>query len=80
MSKKSGRRKTKQFPLENDQNKNNDQQSWANKIQPILTRYGLDIFGVSMFAIAVLTLFGLIGWTTGSLISNWVNLDRKSVV
>ncbi len=74
MSKKSGRRKTKKYQLENDQNPNDHQQNWLNKIQPILTRYGLDIFGVSMFAIAVLTLFGLIRWTTGSIISNWVNL------
>ena len=74
MSKKSGTINNKQYSLENDQNSTDHQQNLLSKIQPILSRYGLDIFGVSMFAIAGLTLFGLIGWTAGSLISNWINL------
>jgi len=74
MSKKSGKTKTKQYLIEKNQNQNDLQQNWINKIQPIFRRYGLDFFGVSMFAVAILTLFGLIGWTQGSVISNWVTL------
>ncbi|MDO9088061.1 MAG: DNA translocase FtsK [Anaerolineaceae bacterium] len=60
--------------MENDQKSSGDQQNWLLKIQPIIRRYGLDLFGESMFAIAVLTLFGLIGWTSGSLITTWITL------
>ena len=74
MSKKSGKIKNKQYSLENDQKPTDFHQNWLSKIQPILSRYGLDFLGISMFAMAVLTLFGLIGWTAGSLIINWVNL------
>lgn len=74
MSKKSGKTKTKQYLIEKNQNQNDLQQNWINKIQPIFRKYGLDFFGVSMFAVAILTLFGLIGWTQGSVISNWVTL------
>lgn len=74
MSKKPVEKKIKQYLIEKGQNPNDQQQNWINKVQPIVSRYGLDVFGVSMFAIAGLTLFGLIGWTTGSIISNWVNL------
>ena len=63
--------------MENDQKSSGDQKNWTVKIQPIIRRYGLDLFGVSMFAMAVLTLFGLIGWTSGSLITNWITLITK---
>ncbi len=77
MSKKSGRNGNKQYLLGDNPKSNDHQQNWINKIQPILSRYGLDFFGVIMFAGAVLTLFGLVGWTTGSIITNWVNLLKQ---
>ncbi|MDX9850522.1 MAG: DNA translocase FtsK [Anaerolineaceae bacterium] len=77
MSKKSGRNGNKQYLLGDNPKPNDHQQNWINKIQPILSRYGLDFFGVIMFAGAVLTLFGLVGWTTGSIITNWVNLLKQ---
>ncbi len=77
MSKKSGRKVSKQYLLEDNPGSNDHPQNWINKIQPTLNRNGLDFFGVFMFAMAVLTLFGLIGWTTGSIISNWVNLLKQ---
>jgi hypothetical protein len=80
MSKKSGKIKNKQYSLENDQKPTDYHQNWLSKIQPILSRYGLDFLGISMFAMAVLTLFGLIGWTAGSLIINWVNLITNGLV
>ncbi len=40
-------------------------------IRPFIRRYGLDILGVVLAAAAVLTLFALIGWTSGDLIDRW---------
>jgi S-DNA-T family DNA segregation ATPase FtsK/SpoIIIE len=77
MSRKSKNKNSKKFLLENGQKPSDNSQNWLIKIQPVISRYGLDVFGVSMFALAGLTLFGLIGWTKGSLIINWITLITR---
>ncbi|HSM24700.1 MAG TPA: DNA translocase FtsK [Anaerolineaceae bacterium] len=73
MSKKPANRKNKKYLIEKEQNQPDDQ-PWLTKAHSLVRRYGLDLFGVTMIAIAILTLFGLFKWTTGSLISSWVHL------
>lgn len=72
MSKKPANRKSTKYFLEKE--KDQAEQPWLAKTNSLIRRYGLDLFGVTMIAIAILTLFGLFKWTTGSLISSWVNL------
>lgn len=74
MRKKTGNKQPKDYFLDNNQDSTGQQNQWINKIQPILSRYGLDVLGVAMFALAILTLFGLLKWTSGSIISDWVEL------
>ncbi|MAT44858.1 MAG: hypothetical protein CL609_21210 [Anaerolineaceae bacterium] len=51
--------------------------SILTKIRPFLRRYGLDILAIVLIAWAILTLFSLIGWTSGSFIDRWqVFLER----
>ncbi len=71
MSKKAERKNNKNFSLEKDQKISDQSQDWFSKIHPVLNRYGLDVFSVIMFALAVLFMFGLLGWTSGSLISTF---------
>lgn len=46
-------------------------QNWFQNLQPIIYRFGWDFLGVFFFVLAILTLLGLIGWTSGSFISFW---------
>lgn len=74
MSKKSIIKNSKKFLLEEQKKDTEFEQKWINRTQSIIRRYGLDVFGVLMLALGVLTLFGLFRWTTGSLISSWIKL------
>lgn len=77
MSKKAERKNNKNFSLEKDQKISDQSQDWFSKIHPVLNRYGLDVFSVIMFALAVLFMFGLLGWTSGSLISTFKTFLSK---
>jgi len=74
MSKRTRSKKAKNFLLDKDQDSPIQKKDWIQKIYPLVSRFGLDIFGVSMFALAIITLFGLLDWTSGSIISNWIKL------
>lgn len=77
MSKNSGRKISKKYLIENDQKSSDLTENWFAKIQPLVSRYGLDILTVVLFAVGALTLLGLIGWTSGSLISRWIEFLSK---
>ena len=74
MSKKPNKPKNKKYLAEKEEYTSGNQQSSLNRVQNIVRRYGLDVFGVIMFALALLTLLGLLKWTTGSIITSWVSL------
>lgn len=74
MSKKSVRTKSKKYLVEKEQPNSENQQPLLSKLQNIVRRYGLDVFGVIMVALSILTLFGLFRWTNGTLISSWIKL------
>lgn len=77
MSKNSGRKLSKKYLIENDQKSPDLNENWISRIQPIISRYGLDVLTVVLFAAAALTFVGLIGWTSGSLISSWIEFLSK---
>jgi S-DNA-T family DNA segregation ATPase FtsK/SpoIIIE len=73
-SKSQAKSKKNQTPQDNPQPAHG--QDWWSKFQPFLFRYGWDVLAVFFLMLALLTLFGLLEWTTGSLISGWKNFIR----
>lgn len=45
--------------------------TWSSSLIPLLNRYGWDAFGVLIIVVALLSFFGLVGWTSGSFIDFW---------
>ncbi len=74
MNETKPKKKSKSF-LQNGSNQNSQSEaafiSVLTKIRPFLRRYGLDILAVLLIAWALLTLFSLIGWTSGDFIDRW---------
>ena len=63
--------KKKKFSLDKNTQENSTNRVWYQRIQPFIFRYGWDFIGVFFIVIAILTLLGLLGWTSGSFISFW---------
>lgn len=65
--------KTKEFPTEKQISKNpgEEKREWQAGVMPFLNRYGWDGIALLFLALALLTLFGLFGWTSGSFINFW---------
>ncbi len=72
-SKKTGKNRKSGLPVEKQTNALSLLEGLGRALVR-LERYGLDILGVLLIALGLLTLLALIGWTSGSFISPWGNL------
>lgn len=75
-SKKTGKNRKSGLPVEKQTNALSLLEGLGRALVR-LERYGLDILGVLLIALGLVTLLALIGWTSGSFISPWGNLLKR---